>query len=133
MIEMQKHKGKSTLQRTSPEGYGMLVRQGLLRLDLLKVLWKHDKSQCDPSRTLSKVDESSLQNLPLNALVSLMCHFEVMREVIWSKSSETPPGSTEAHSEPRAKEDASVASAPPPASLRGPSHPPLPHAAASST
>jgi hypothetical protein len=132
MIEMQKHRGKCTLQSTSPEGYRMLIRQGLLRLDLLKVLWKHDKSQSDSSCTLSKIDESSLNKIPLDALVSLMCHFEVMREVIWSKSSETPPDSTEAHSEPRAKEDASVASATTPASLRGPSHPPLPHAAARS-
>merc|ERR1719182_115346 len=42
MIEMQKHKGKCTLQSTSPEGYDMLIRQGLLRVDLLQDLWKHD-------------------------------------------------------------------------------------------
>ena len=100
MIEMQKHKGKSTLQRTSPDGYRMLTRQGLLRLDLLKVLWKHDKSQCDPSRTLSKVDESNLNQIPFDKLVLLMCHFEVMREV-----------STGGHSEPIVAEVASVASA----------------------
>ena len=132
MIEMQKHKGKCTLQSTSPEGYRMLIRQGLLSLDLLKVLWKHDKSQSDPFRTLSKIDEMSLKKIPLNALVSLMCHFEVMREVIWSKSSETPADITEGHSELIVTEGASAASATTPSSLRGPSQPAPPHAAASS-
>ena len=90
MIELQKHKGKGTLDRVSPGSYRMLTRQGLLRLDLLRVLWKHDKDQVDPARTLSKVDEEHLKKIELNVLVKLMCHFDVMREVNWSKSAFVP-------------------------------------------
>ena len=118
MIEMQKHKGKGTLESAFPEGYRMLIRQGLLHLDLLKQLWKHDKRQHDPSRTLSERDVTSLRNVSLNALVSLMCHFEVMREVPWAKSPAAPADS--------------VASAMTPSLLRGPPQPALSHAAANS-
>ena len=90
MIELQKHKGKCTLDSSSPEGYRMLIRQGLLRLDLLRELWKHDEKQRDPSRTLSKLDDKYLRQIELNDLVALLCHFDVLREVPWSDPSLVP-------------------------------------------
>ena len=90
MIEFQKHKGKCTLDRLSPQGHRMLVRQGLLRLDLLRLLWKHSQDEMDPDRTLSAADEQNLKSISLTKLVSLLCLFKVFREISWTKSPNVP-------------------------------------------
>ena len=105
MIEFQKHKGKCTLHRLSPEGHRMLVRQGLLHLDLLRLLWKHSTDETDPDRTLSIADEQSLKNVSLTKLVSLLCLFKVFREISWSKPPDVQAKATMTSHESTVTED----------------------------
>ena len=108
LIEMQKHRGKRTLHQEE-SGWRALTRQGLLRLDLLRVLWRHDPVlwEQDPTRTLSRADEAALRDIGLKPLVLLLCHFGVLQDVSWS----SPPQQRGADA--GATELASAVSSPP--------------------
>ena len=81
-IHMQKHKGKATLN-TEEEGwydYELLIKRGVLRLELLQKLWDTPE-RYKHSHLLSKEEAMAVKKIGMNTLVRLMCHFGAFCDV----------------------------------------------------